>query len=46
MFLGPFASGLLGEAHAGLLVAAVGAVALVVGVRLLVAPSRRPAEAG
>jgi hypothetical protein len=35
MFVGPFASGLLGEAGAGMFVAAVGVVALLVGGRLL-----------
>jgi MFS family permease len=47
MFLGPFASGLLGEENAGLFVTLVGALALVLGTRLLVAPNtRRPAEIG
>ena len=47
MFLGPFASGLLGEEHAGTFVTAVGGLALVVGGRLLLTPSarRRAAEA-
>ena len=45
MFFGPFASGLLGEEHAGIFVTAVGGLALVVGGRLLLIPSgRRPAE--
>jgi hypothetical protein len=43
MFLGPFASGLLGEANAGIFVTAVGGLALAVGGRVLVTPSgRRP----
>jgi hypothetical protein len=47
MFLGPFASGLLGEENAGLFVTAVGALALILGARLLVAPNtRHPAEIG
>jgi MFS family permease len=47
MFFGPFASGLLGEENAGPFVTAVGALALVLGARLLVAPNtRRPAEIG
>jgi len=47
MFFGLFASGLLGEEHAGLFVTAVGALAIVGGARLLVAPnSRRSAEVG
>ena len=47
MFLGPFVSGLLGEENAGLFVTLVGALALVLGARLLIAPiSRRPAEIG
>jgi MFS family permease len=47
MFVGPFASGLLGEENAGLFVTLVGALALILGVRLLVAPTtRRPAEVG
>src|SRR5262249_21123501 len=33
MFFGPFASGLLGEEHAGLVVTAVGALAIVGGAR-------------
>ena len=46
MFFGPFASGLLGEENARIFVTAVGGLALVVGGRLLLAPSgRRPAEA-
>jgi uncharacterized membrane protein YgdD (TMEM256/DUF423 family) len=45
MFVGPFASGLLGEENARIFVAAVGGVALVVGARLLLASSsRRAAE--
>ena len=45
MFLGPFASGLLGEENAGIFVTAVGGLALVVGGRLLLIPSgRRAAE--
>jgi len=45
MFFGPFASGLLGEEHAGIFVTAVGALALVVGGRLLLTSSgRRAAE--
>jgi len=45
MFLGPFASGLLGEEHAGIFVTAVGGLALVVGGRLLLsASSHRAAE--
>jgi len=45
MFFGPFASGLLGEEHAGIFVTAVGALALIVGGRLLLTPSgRRAAE--
>jgi len=45
MFFGPFASGLLGEEHAGIFVTAVGALALVVGGRLLFTSSgRRAAE--
>jgi len=45
MFFGPFASGLLGEEHAGIFVTAVGGLALVVGGRLLLIPSgRRAAE--
>ena len=39
MFLGPFASGLLGEENAGMFVMAVGALALVVGGHLLLGPS-------
>src|SRR6266478_1379513 len=35
MFFGPFASGLLGEEHAGIFVTALGGLALVVGARLL-----------
>lgn len=46
MFFGPFASGLLGEENARIFVTAVGALALAVGGRLLLTPSRRrPAEA-
>jgi MFS family permease len=45
MFLGPFASGLLGEENASLFVAAVGGLALVVGGRLLLTPSGRRAAA-
>ena len=45
MFFGPFASGLLGEEHAGIFVTAVGALALAVGGRLLFTSSgRRAAE--
>jgi hypothetical protein len=45
MFFGPLASGLLGEENAGIFVTAVGALALVVGGRLILAPaSRRVAE--
>ena len=45
MFFGPFASCLLGEEHAGIFVTVVGALALVVGGRLLLTPSgRRAAE--
>jgi MFS family permease len=45
MFFGPFASGLLGEENAGIFVAAVGGLALVVGARLLLTPTgRRAAE--
>jgi uncharacterized membrane protein YdcZ (DUF606 family) len=43
MFLGPFASGLLGEENARIFVTAVGGLALVVGGRLLVASRRRRA---
>ena len=43
MFFGPFASGLLGEEHARIFVAAVGGLALVVGGRLLVTSRRRRA---
>jgi MFS family permease len=39
MFLGPFASGLLGEENARVFVTAVGALALVVGGHLLLGPS-------
>ena len=46
MFFGPFASGLLGEENARIFVTAVGALALVVGARVLFTPSgRRVAEA-
>ena len=38
MFFGPFASGLLGEENARVFVTAIGALALLVGGRLLVAP--------
>jgi MFS family permease len=41
MFLGPFASGLLGEENAGMFVTAVGVLALVVGGHLLLGPSGR-----
>ena len=41
MFLGPFASGLLGEENAGMFVTAVGALALVVGGHLLLGSSGR-----
>jgi MFS transporter, DHA1 family, tetracycline resistance protein len=41
MFVGPFASGLLGEENAGMFVTAVGALALVVGGHLLLGPSGR-----
>ena len=44
MFLGPFASGLLGEENAGMFVTAVGALALVVGGHLLLGPSARRAR--
>ena len=44
MFLGPFASGLLGEENAGMFVTAVGALALVVGGHLLLGPSGRRAR--
>jgi MFS family permease len=45
MFFGPFASGLLGEANAGIFVTAVGGLALAVGGRVLLTPSgRRAAE--
>jgi MFS family permease len=40
MFLGPLVSGLVGESSAGLFVAAVGAVALAVGARLLLTALR------
>jgi MFS family permease len=40
MFFGPFACGVLGEEHAGLFVSGIGALALVVGARLLVVPDR------
>ncbi len=43
MFFGPFASGLLGEENARIFVTAVGGLALVVGGRLLLTPSRRRA---
>jgi MFS family permease len=43
MFLGPFASGLLGEENAGIFVTAVGGLALVVGGCLLLTPSKRRA---
>jgi MFS family permease len=43
MFFGPFASGLLGDENAGIFVTAVGGLALVVGGRLLLIPSRRRA---
>jgi MFS family permease len=45
MFFGPFASGLLGEENARVFVTAVGALALVVGGRLLLAPAGRRAPA-
>lgn len=45
MFFGPFASGLLGEENARVFVTAVGALALVVGGRLLLGPSGRRAPA-
>jgi hypothetical protein len=45
MFFGPFVSGLLGEENAGIFVTAVGGLALVVGVRLLLTPSGRRAAA-
>jgi DHA1 family tetracycline resistance protein-like MFS transporter len=45
MFFGPFASGLLGEENARVFVTAVGALALVVGGRLLLAPTGRRAPA-
>jgi len=44
MFLGPFASGFLGEENAGMFVTAVGALALVVGGHLLLGPSGRRAR--
>ena len=44
MFVGPFASGLLGEENAGMFVTAVGALALVVGGHLLLGPSGRRAR--
>jgi MFS family permease len=44
MFFGPFASGLLGEENAGIFVTAVGGLALAVGGRLLLTPSRRRAD--
>ena len=44
MFLGPFASGFLGEENAGMFVTAVGALALVVGGHLLLGPSGRLAR--
>ena len=40
MFLGPLVSGLVGESSAGLFVAAVGAVALAIGARLLLTALR------
>jgi hypothetical protein len=43
MFIGPFASGLLGEENARIFVTAVGGLALVIGGRLLLTPSGRPA---
>jgi MFS family permease len=43
MFFGPFASGLLGEESAGIFVAAVGALALIVGGLLLFTPIGRRA---
>jgi MFS family permease len=43
MFFGPFASGLLGEANAGIFVSAVGGLALAVGGRVLLTPSGRRA---
>jgi len=46
MFFGPFASGLLGEENARVFVTAVGALALLVGGRVLLAPAGRRAEAG
>ena len=45
MFLGPFASGLLGEENARVFVTAVGALALIVGGRLLLGPTGRRAAA-
>ena len=46
MFFGPFASGLLGEENARIFVTVVGALALVVGGRVLLTPSgRRVVEA-
>jgi MFS family permease len=45
MFVGPFASGLLGEENAGIFVTSVGGLALVVGGRLLVTSRRRRAAA-
>ena len=44
MFVGPFASGLLGEENAGMFVTAVGALALVVGGHLLLGPRGRRAR--
>jgi MFS family permease len=44
MFVGPFASGLLGEENAGMFVTGVGALALVVGGHLLLGPSGRRAR--
>jgi hypothetical protein len=38
MFFGPFVSGLLGEANARVFVTAIGALALLVGGRLLLSP--------
>ena len=43
MFLGPFASGLLGEENARVFVTGVGALALLVGGRLLLGPAGRRA---
>jgi MFS family permease len=44
MFFGPVTSGLLGEENARVFVTAVGALALALGARLLLAPNARRAE--